>query len=302
MSRTYVGIDLNEAGLIYSALRRGRPEAHLVGMHQESLHAALTFSSREPNVVDPRRFVEALRRGAELLAGREQRVALSLPDRVGRVYITEVQTPFKSRMEGVDVLKWHLKADLPAPPTEVRLDYQLLERRDGGRMRYVVAVARKKILEQYEQLAEEAGLHAATIGFHSLLFCNYYEKRMDAGDEFLLVGLEEQGFSLHYFIGGQLAYQRVKGGRQDAEVAFHELNRTMTDACRQFPGMQRCPVFVHVDPALRDVLQAVLTGVFERETTSLDPHFERFSGSKGAGEIILSGALVASLAAAESLM
>lgn len=302
MSRNYVGIDLNEEGLVCSALRKGQPEVHLAGMHQESLHAALVFSSRERNVVDPRRFVEALRRGVDLLAGREQRLALSLPDRIGRIFVTEIQTTFKSHDEGVDVLKWHLKDDLSAPPSELRLDYQLLTRREGGQRRYVVATARKEILEQYEQLVEEAGRHAVTIGFHSLLFCNYYKKRMDAGDEFLLVGLEEQNLSLQYFSGGVLAYQRVRGGSQTAETAFSELNRTMADASRQFPGMQRCPVFVHLDSSQRVAFQEMLPVLFEREVTLLDPHFERFQGGRNTGGIVLDGALVASLAAAESLM
>ena len=302
MARSYVGIDLNEEGLICCALRKGQPEVHLLGLHQESLHAAMTFSSREKNVVDQRRFVDALRRGVDLLAGREDRLGLSLPDKIGRVLVTELQTPFTSHEEGIDVLKWHLKGDLPASPAEVRLDYQLLERRDGGRMRYLVAVARKEILDQYEQLIEEAGRHAVTVGFHSLLFCNYYKKRMDAGEEFLLVGLEEQCVSLQYFRGGALVYHRVKGGRQTGEAIFSELNRTMADASRQFPGMQRCPVFTHLDSAQPEALLEMLPALFERETTRLDPHFERLPGRKDAGTILQSGALVASIAAAESLM
>jgi type IV pilus assembly protein PilM len=294
MSRTYVGIDMTGAGLIISALQRGRPEPHLSGIHHECLDGVLEFSSQHPNVLDSGRFVEGLHSGVEKLAGGEQRLALSLPDRIGRIYVTEVEAPFKSHQEGADILKWHLKASLPAPPGEVRIDYQILERREGGRIR--------SVLDQYESLVNEAGLHAVRIGFHSLHLSNYYEKRVDLGDEFILVGLEENSLSLQYFLGKTLAYQRVRSVRFEPEVAFYELSRALAEACQLFPGMQRCSVYTHQDSGMQMATAEMLPALFDRETTPLDPHFSRFSGRVKTDQVQPSGSLAASLAAAESMM
>jgi type IV pilus assembly protein PilM len=289
-------------GMVITALQRGRPEPALSGVRQEGVDGVLAFSSREPNILDPRRFIEILRDGVEGLAGREPRLALSLPDRVGRVYVTEVETPFKSHQEGVELLKWHLKGSLPAPPAEVRMDYQILERREGGRTRCIAAAAVATVLDQYEELVNEAGLHAVRIGFHSLYLSNYYEKRVDLGEEFILVGLERNSLSVQYFLGKTLAYQRVKTLRFEPEAAFYELSRTLAEACQLFPGMRRCGVYAHQDHGLEASTDEMLTALFDRETTLLDPHFKRLSGRMNTDQVPHSGALAASLAAAESMM
>jgi type IV pilus assembly protein PilM len=190
MSRLFVGVDIQPGGLYLAALQRNRPNTKLVGLRFESLEGVLDVSSRQPNIRDARRFVEGLRRGVDALAGQEERIALSLPDRAGRIYLTDVDAPFKTHQEGVDILKWRLKANLPAPPAQISLDYQVLDKRDDGRQRCVVAAIAQPVLEQYEDLVNEANRHAIQIDFHSLNLYNYYRPRLDLGDEFILVGME----------------------------------------------------------------------------------------------------------------
>ena len=63
MSRFYVGVDVQPAGLFFAVLQRSRPQTRLVGLRFESLEGVLEASSRKPNIHDARRFVEGLRRG-----------------------------------------------------------------------------------------------------------------------------------------------------------------------------------------------------------------------------------------------
>jgi type IV pilus assembly protein PilM len=139
MSRFFVGVDIQPGGLYLAALQRNRPHTRLAGLRFESLEGIIEVSSRQPNILDSRRFVEGLRRGIDALAGQEERIALSLPDRAGRIYLTDVDAPFKTHQEGKDILKWQLKSSLPAPPAQVNLDYQVLDKRDDGRQRCIVA-------------------------------------------------------------------------------------------------------------------------------------------------------------------
>jgi type IV pilus assembly protein PilM len=302
MSRFFVGVDIQPGGLFLAALQRNRPQARLVGLRFESLDGVMEVSSRQPNIRDARRFVEGLRRGVDALAGGEERIALSLPDRAGRIYLTDVDTPFKTHQEGIDILKWHLKSSLPAPPAQVQLDYQVLGKRDDGRQHCIVAAIAQPILEQYEDLVNEASRHAVQIDFHSLNLYNYYRPRLDLGDEFILVGLESGLLSLQYVFGHNLCYQRVSEFKANPERTFREINRTLVEAYESFPAMKRCAVFAHVDPEMEGDIDKLLFAAFEREVKCLDPALKRFSGSIKTGGLQPVGSVVAALGAAERMM
>jgi len=300
MKRTYIGVDLAADMLTAVAIQRGRLATQLIGVRREPLPELLELSSRQPNVTEPRRFVELLRRALDPLCGGEERIALSLPDRIGRLYLLEVETSFKTHQEGIDILKWRLKGSLPAAPPQVQLDYQVLERREDGRTRCVVAAIAKPVLEQFEELVVEAGRHAVQVDFHALNLFGYYRPRLDLGEEFLLVGVERDQLSVVYVSGRVLTYQRVRDGEPQAEVLFRELTRTLADAAAH-PGIQRCPVFAHLDPGLGTEVREVLQSTFEREVCYLDPQLKRFAGGAVIG-LPPSGAVLAALGAAERLM
>ncbi len=302
MSRFFVGVDVQPAGLYLAVLQRNRPHTKLVGLRFESLDGVLDLSSKQPNIRDARRFVDGLRRGVDALAGQEERIALSLPDRSGRIYLTEVDAPFKTHAEGIDILKWRLKSNLPAPPAQVQLDYQVLGKRDDGRQRCVVAAISRPVLEQYEDLINEAGRHAIQIDFHSLNLYNYYRPRLDLGDEFILVSLEQGQLSIQYVMGQSLAYLRNREFKMNPERAFHEINRTLVEAYQTFPAMKRCPVFAHVDPDLDGEVDKLLAASFEREVKCLDPALKRFSGNGKTGGLQPVGAVIAALGAAERML
>lgn len=302
MSRVFLGIDLQQQGLTFAALRRGKPASQLHGLRFESLDGVLEFSSRQPNVRDTRRFVEGLRRGSDLLAGREERLALSLPDQIGRISLIEFEEPFKSRQEGIDLLKWRLKGSLPMPPAQTHIDYQVLGRREDGRQRCLVAAIALPVLDQYQDLVNEAGRHAVNIDFHSLSLYNYYRPRLDLGEEFLLVGLQQDQVSLQYFQNRLLIYQRNRTVKADPGQMFREINRTLVDVYDSFAAARRCPVFAHVDPSLAPVAGELLNQVFEREVTLLDPGLQsQVRGAVGGG-LEATGAVVAALGSAERLM
>lgn len=301
MSRTFVGVDVQPGGLYFAALQRNRPQTRLAGLRFESLEGVLDVSSRQPNIRDARRFVEGLRRGIDALAGNEERIALSLPDRSGRILLTDVDAPFKTRQEGIDILKWRLKANLPAPPGQVHIDYQVIGKREDGRQHCIVAAVAQPVLEQYEDLVNEAERHAVQIDFHSLHLYNYYRPRLDLGDEFIMVGLEKNLLSLQYVAGGSLSYQRVRETRNDKQ-AFREINRTLVEAYDTYPAMKRCAVFAHVDPEMGDDVDSLLSSAFERGVKCLDPGLTRFSGGRKTGGLQPVGPVIAALGAAERMM
>lgn len=302
MSRFYVGVDVQPEGLFFAVLQRSRPHTKLVGLRFESLDGVMDISSRQPNIRDARRFVDGLRRGVDVLAGQEERIALSIPDRSGRIYLVDVDTSFKSHEEGIDILKWRLKSNLPAAAAQVQIDYQVLEKRDDGHQRCVVAAIAQPVLEQYEDLVNEAGRHAIQIDFHSLNLYNYYRPRLDPGDEFILVSLEKNLLSLQYVVGRSLSYQRIRDFKVEPERAFREINRTLVEAYETHPAMKRCAVFAHVDPEMDGDMTPLLVSAFDREVKRLEPGLNRFSGQAKTGGLQPTGSVVAALGAAERMI
>ncbi|MDT8441001.1 MAG: hypothetical protein RQ723_05000 [Desulfuromonadales bacterium] len=302
MSRIYLGIDLQQQGLTFAALCRGKSSGQLHGLRFESLDDVFEFSSRQPNVRDTRRFVEGLRRGAQLLAGREERIALSLPDRIGRILLLDVEQAFKSRQEGIDILKWRLKNSLPLPPAQTHIDYQVLERKEDGRQRCLVAAIALPILDQYQDLVNEAGRHAVDIDFHSLNLYNFYRPRLDLGEEFVLVGLQQDQLSFHYFQNRQLAYQRNRVAKAEPEAIFREVNRTLVELYENFGAARRCPVFAHVDPGLSGFAGELLDKAFERQVRLLDSGLRNLAMGAVGGGLEATGTVLAALGCAERLM
>ena len=194
------------------------------------------------------------------------------------------------------------QSNLPAPPGQVNLDYQVLDKHDDGRQRCIVAAIAMPVLEQYEDLVNEAGRHAIQIDFHSLNLYNYYRPRLDLGDEFILVGLEHGLLSIQYVVGHSICYHRVSEFKADPQRIFREINRTLVEAYATFPVMKRCAVLAHVDPDMEGDIDQLLSAAFEREVKCLDPGLKRFSGVGKTGGLQPVGSVLAALGAAERMM
>lgn len=276
--RTYLGLDIAGGELRATALqRRGKGSSLLGGRVLVPPADLFSFSAREPNILDPRRFVEAVREVLGPLAGLEERIGLSLPDQAGRILLTEVETSFKSREEGVEILKWQLKQSLPADPREVRLDFQILERTESGRQRVVVALAAGKVLDQYEELLQQAGFGAAAIDFHSLNLYNFYRQRLDLGEDFVLVAVEGPLLTLQFFQNRLLTYTRVKEVTAETSRVFHEINRSLVGLRESHPAFRRAGVYLHTDWSDREELAAAVGSAFDRDIVPLDPRLNRMA-------------------------
>lgn len=301
--RNYLGLDLRPDRLIGVNLRRRGNKAVLTGHRIHSLTAGVVVPSvRDPIIRDPRAFSQALKETLDPLAGGEDRIALSLPEGSGRVLLTEVETPFKSRDEGVDVLKWQLKGAFPVDAKELHLDYQVLERRENGRLRLVVAFLSRSVLLQLEELFSASGFNPALIDFHTLNVFNFYQGRQELGEDFVLVGFEGGSFSLQYFQNRVLVFHRSREIDDQVEAVYQEINRTLAGCREAHPGLTRSPVYLHcIDDSCAEVHEA-LRALFDRDIALLEPHLERMMPLPLVFKAGQDKALVAAIGAAERLL
>lgn len=301
--RTYLGLDVRAGELRSVALHRKGRGSSLAGGRIISLAPGVVSPSfREPNILNLRSFMDGLHEVLGPLAGREERIALSLPEPAGKILLTEVEAPFKTKDEGLEVLRWQLKSSLPFDPKDVRLDYQVLEKSDTGRQRLIVAMMSVQVLEQYEELITEAGYNPTVVDFHSLNLYNYYRPRLDLGENFILVGIEGGSLNFQFFQSRILVFHRVREVEASPGKVFREINLTLVGCREKYSGFRRAAVFLHNDWEERGPLLEALSSAFEREVVLLDPHLERLTSGSLDLPSWQSRSLAAAIGAAERMM
>ncbi len=301
--RTYLGLDVRPGELRAVALRRRGKGTTLTGGRIFDLApGVLTPGLREPNIRDPRRFVEGVREVLAPLAGREERIALCLPETSGRVLLLETDTVFKSRSEGLEIVRWQLRNTLPGDLRDLQLDYQVLERGDSGRTRLVAALLSRPVLSQFEELLAEAGFAAAIIDFQSLHLYNYYRPRLEPGEDFVLIGVEGGLLSLQLFQGGILTFHRTRETAAEPPRIFQELRRSLAGGQEHHAALGRAPVYLHCDWEVREPVLEAVKSIFEKEVILLDPHLERLLPAQAQFSRSQAVRLVAAVGAAERMI
>lgn len=146
-----------------AAARWGRDLAHLAAFGAERLpDGAVTPSATQPNIIDR----EAVRSAIYSVLSRVPRqgpdIALLLPDPSIRVFILPFDTFPKRPDDALPLLRWRLKKSLPFDADEAVLSWMRQPSRDG-KIDVVAAVARQKIVREYESVLEEEGLMAGVV-------------------------------------------------------------------------------------------------------------------------------------------
>lgn len=146
-----------------AAARWGRDLAHLSAFAAEQFpEGAITPSATQTNIADP----DAVRNAIHSVISRVPRqgpdVALLLPDPSIRVFILPFDTFPRRTEDGLPLLRWRLKKSLPFPAEEAVISWLRQSSRDG-QIEIVAAVARQKIVREYESLLEGEGLLAGVV-------------------------------------------------------------------------------------------------------------------------------------------
>ena len=168
--------------------------------------------------------------------GRSADVAV--PDTVGRIIMLDVEGRFKSRAEGLDIIRWKLKKNLPFDIADTHLDYQQLSVRENGDMALMVALVSRAVITQYEELLMAAGFTPARIDFNSFNLYRAFENRLAPQDDVTLITFYDSTLSIMIFADGILEFQRVKelsGSRGVDSRIYMEINSSLKVYRERFP-------------------------------------------------------------------
>ena len=128
---------------------------------------ALVPSAVETNILNAAALKTAIASICTRLRAKDESVALILPDPVIRVFVQHFDDFPRSKAEADPMLRWKLKKSVPFEVDETLISYMRQAPREAG-VDVVTALARLRIIREYESLAEAAGLHPGVVLSSSL--------------------------------------------------------------------------------------------------------------------------------------
>lgn len=187
-----------------------RAGAPVVSVHAtEPLPAgALVPSLTGANVVNRSIVMTALQRVLER-TGYPRRIGLVVPDLVAKVSLVRFeQVP--ARASDLDQLvRWQVRKTAPFPIEEAQVSYEPgLKAADG--QEFIVALARRSVVEEYESLCRDAGAHAGLVDLATFNVVNAALAAMPAGEsqDWLLVNVAADYASIAIMRGPSLIFFR----------------------------------------------------------------------------------------------
>ncbi|MGH9143436.1 MAG: type IV pilus biogenesis protein PilM [Vicinamibacterales bacterium] len=195
----------------------GRPA---VGGHASELlpDGALVPSLTAANAIDRGAVVGALTRVLEQM-GRPRRVGLIVPDVVGKVSLVRFeQVPVKVQ-ELDQLVRWQVRKSAPFAIEEAQVAYVPgLSAGDGHE--FIVTLAKREVIEEYEQLCAAAGAHAGLVDLTTTNVINAVLAGSGAptGD-WLLVNIAADYTSIALLRGAALIFFRNRAAGTDGTLA-----------------------------------------------------------------------------------
>ena len=238
--RQSLGLEIGRTGFRMAVVGGSPGRLLLKGWQAGDFGAeVLRLSFREPNLLDRSAFISTLRDAWLRLLTRETRVAVALPDAVGRTMLVDLDTRLRSKAEGVDLIRWKLKKNLPVDMGNVHLDYQVVAERDDGTLSVLASIIARDVICQYEEAIQEAGLIPGQLEFCTFSLHRLFADRFALADQCGVVMLHAGTLSLMLFRGGVPDFVRTKeltGDVVDANRLFRELNSSFLVYRDKVPG------------------------------------------------------------------
>lgn len=172
------------------------------------------------NVKNPAAAAEAIRRVLRRLGVRHQRrVALALPDSVGKVSIVRFEKVPGRQDDLEQLIRFQVRKSAPFPIEEAQVSYALGVPVPGGGREYVVVVARRDVVREYESVAEAAGLHPGVADLATFNVINMVLASADrpSGD-WLLVHVAREYATMAILRGQDLIFFRSRAEEAEGNL------------------------------------------------------------------------------------
>jgi Tfp pilus assembly PilM family ATPase len=179
-----------------------------------ALVPALTASNTHDRAV----VIAALGRALDKV-GRPRRIGLIVPDVVAKVSLVRFER-VPGRAQDLDqVVRWQVRKTAPFPIEEAQVSYVPGVRADDGQ-EFVVSLARRAVIEEYEGLCAEVGAHAGLVDLSTFNVVNaVLASSTPPAADWLLVNVAHDYTTIALLRGAHVIFFRNRASDGDGTLA-----------------------------------------------------------------------------------
>jgi len=181
---------------------------------------AIAASIGSDNIIDRRVVTSAIRAVLARLKTRTARVALVIPDLSAKVSLIRFDD-VPARREDLDrLIRWHVRKSAPFPIEDACVTYSPAARRVDGGAEFVVALARRDIVEEYEGVCGKAGAYAGLVDLSTFSLLNLVLRQPDTSEsDCLAVHVRPEYTSIAIVRSGDVIFFRSRPEGRDETLA-----------------------------------------------------------------------------------
>jgi len=171
------------------------------------------------NIADRGPVVKALKLVFGRLGTRSRRAALVVPDCVAKVSILRLDK-VPSRASDLDqLLRWHVRKAAPFRLEDAQVTFAPGAVTDGGGQEFVVAVARRDVVQEYEQVCVDAGASPGLVDIATFDLINaVLAAERPPGGDWLLVNVTPEYSTMGILRGSHLIFFRNRVEEGDGNI------------------------------------------------------------------------------------
>lgn len=254
--------------------QRPRPRLRSIGVAGLEPQTLSPLPDR-PNVRQGGELRRALQAVAGVIRNGNGRSGLLVPDGMVRVSILSFETLPAAPREADTLIRWRMRENLPFPPEEARLSYQVMCP-EPQRLEVLAVAAKGEVLAEYETAIEQINGGSALILPATLALLPLLPE--EAGAQ-LLIHVCSGWITNAVVAGGRLRYWRNRRlgslseltPDQTSREAASEVARALASSCDRFQiEVER--VWLCARPPMVPDLEAELARALSREVSLLAPN------------------------------
>ena len=196
---------------------RGRQAAVTAHAVETLPEGALVSSLTAANIVDRAAVAGALGRVLERI-GRPRRIALVIPDPVAKVSLISFERVPDRQQDLDELVRWQVRKAAPFPIEEAQVSY-VAGRQSADGHEFVVSLARRGVIAEYEQLAAAEGAHAGIVDLATFNVINAVLASHTPASDWLLVNVAPDYVTLAILRGPHLLFFRNRAAETDGTLA-----------------------------------------------------------------------------------
>jgi hypothetical protein len=237
--RPSTGLSFTERGLALVELRRGWQRPGIVQIHERPLpEGMLVLSASEPNVKDRGGLAKEL--CALVATSSERTLSVCLPDRVCHLAVFAFETVPPRERDREQIIRWRFQHEEHVtvgddlilhrvfPVKGVLVAANAGTKPAGQVTAFVLAMAIKRsVLDQYEQVCQEAGLLPISISCAALWLFDLYRPAITQADELFFVHQASDSMTFIAIRQGLPVFCRMKAQRGGQADVMSEIQSTI---------------------------------------------------------------------------